>query len=342
MILLTLRRPGCCLLGFLVGVMRLQGAGYERWEFNGNLNSSVEGAPLFEVPLPPLERPSVRFAREPIGNAEAAVVEFGRGTAFWAWNQSASAPGSPLLNDYTLILDLKLLDQPVVATALLQTDLGNLDDAEWSIRSDGSLGIPGSSGGSIRSGDWVRLALVVDSRAGTLTSYRDGEPVAQSPGVSPNGRWALGPVFLLMADNDGELGTGRINSLQLRPWPMPADEVKRLGGVTAKGIPEPEPPSLTVTDPVAGTILNAGGKIRVAWASQSPQGGVRVELVPETGTPLWLGDAPMSAGSFEGWVPPWQPDGPYEVTVRSIEFSGAVVDSEGPVTLQGSRPRNPR
>ncbi|MBL9172784.1 MAG: metallophosphoesterase family protein, partial [Verrucomicrobiales bacterium] len=47
-------------------------------------------------------------------------------------------------------------------------------------------------------------------------------------------------------------------------------------------------------------------------------------------------------GSFEGWVPPWQPDGPYEVTVRSIEFSGAVVDSEGPVTLQGSRPRNPR
>ena len=342
MIPIAIRRPGFRLLGFLCLWVSLLGAGYDRWEFNGNLNSAVDGGPLYAVPLPPLMEPSVRFAREPLPGGEAGVMEFGRGTAFWVWNRSSSDPGSPPLNEYTLILDLKPLDQPLVTLSLLQTDFGNLDDAEWSIRSDGTLGIPGNSGGTIVPGAWVRLALVADSRAGTLTSYLDGERVAQSAGLVPNGRWALGPFFLLLADNDGELGKGRINSFQLRSWAMSADDIKQLGPVTASGIPEPEPPTLTVVEPVPGTLVNAGEKLRVVWTFRSPQGGVRVELTPENGVPLSLGDAPMGAGTLEGWVPPWQPDGPYTVTVRSLEFPGTVAGIQGPVTIRGSRPLNPR
>jgi hypothetical protein len=91
-----------------------------------------------------------------------------------------------------------------------------------------------------------RIALVVDTTSplgnATYKSYVNGVlqnqvQIPQNWGL--DGRFALQNAFLVFADNNNEVASGFINSLQLRDYVMSDAELAALGAPTAAGIPIP-------------------------------------------------------------------------------------------------------
>lgn len=111
------------------------------------------------------------------------------------------------VNTYTLIMDLRS-DLANRFNALLQTDpenlLDNVCELEGNKRSVGITATGYSPVHVIHANTWFRLAIVVDNAADRYDLYLNGERVLQGAGQPLDGRYALDPVFLVLADNDGD------------------------------------------------------------------------------------------------------------------------------------------
>src|SRR5213593_3293836 len=191
-------------------------AAIRHWEFNGSLAVSGTGSNLVAGASLPATAPDITFTNATINGAAAQVVAFTRGTWFRLTHQLPANGGGSFLNDYTLIMDVMFPSRPTGWAALWQTSPSNANDGDWFVNPDRGIGISGVYGGVIADGVWNRLALVVSSAQGTLTSYINGTQVQQIASVTLDGRWSLDNAALLFADENQENAAGFINSLQLR------------------------------------------------------------------------------------------------------------------------------
>src|SRR5437867_1781708 len=235
----------------------LQGA-VAHYDFNGNLNSSIGGAALTTGFAAPALSAGVAYPTLTINGSTAQVASFTRGTWFSMAHGLGANGGGSLLNQYTFIFDVMFPSRPSGWAVLYQTTPANNNDGEWFVNPSQGLGISGNYSGTVADGTWNRLAVVVNNVAGTLTSYINGTQVQQNTGLTVDGRWAIGPMVLLFADEDQENAGGFVNSVQLRPEAMLAADVLALGGATAAGIPLPATPAIHLTTPNGGENFAAG------------------------------------------------------------------------------------
>ncbi len=212
-------------------------AAVSQWDLNGDLASTTGGEPLVPGFAAPATAAGVTFETATIGGEPAQAVHFTRGTFLRLTHGFDPNGGGLYVNRYSLIMDVMFPNRPKDFTSLLQTNLENSNDGEWFIHTNGGIGISGVYGGMVESDVWYRLALVVDLAAGTMTYFINGAQVNQLTGQGLDSRFSLDPAALLFADNDQENAEGLLNSVQIRNFPMSADEIAELGGPSAAGIP---------------------------------------------------------------------------------------------------------
>jgi 3',5'-cyclic AMP phosphodiesterase CpdA len=329
---------GCCL-----GLSGLTGAEFVQWDFAGNLLSASGGTALVAGFSAPATAAQVAFQTVAIGNGSATIASFGRGTHLRAIHGLGGNGGGSRLNQFTLVLDLNTPSRPSGWAALYQSNPANTDDGEWFINPTRGVGIGGNYGGTVADGSWVRLAVVVDCVAGTLTSFVNGQSVQQTTGLTVDGRWSLGPEFLLFADENQENAPGLVNAVQLRPWAMATAEIAALGGPAAVGIPRPVTPTLTLTRPNGGERIAVSTVEPVTWAATDPGGMLRVTLTSAAAAPVTLGEVPMAQRSFNWAIPPWQPPGDtFRIELASLAYPAVTDTSDANFTITGSGPLNPK
>ena len=173
---------------------------------------------------------------------------------FTVRNPIGANAGGAFTNQYTVAMDVRFAAPGANGgyTSLAQTagdPRGN--DADLFVRGDGGAGISSDYadvGNAVRFpyGEWVRLVWTVDTTApaGDASGYRvyyNGElhNVVQSPsGWGLDGRYTLGEVFHVFADEDGETNAGSVSTLMLFDGALSEAEVAALGGAQA-AVPEP-------------------------------------------------------------------------------------------------------
>ncbi len=226
------------------------------YPFDGDLKSSTGGRDLVPMISPPIDpatgTPDFSFEAADIGGKPAQVCRYSRGTYFRMYTGLGPNGGGIYTNQYTLFLDLLFepgaIDESGWA-ALYQTNDANGNDADWFVRgTDRGIGIAGNYGGTVEDGKWHRLALVLDSVAGTYTSFIDGVRVQQNTGEGIDGRFTLYTIndggaegISLFADDSAENSAGLVGSAQIRDSALSDDEVAAFGGPSAGGIPSVPP-----------------------------------------------------------------------------------------------------
>ncbi|MFM8358852.1 MAG: metallophosphoesterase, partial [Verrucomicrobiota bacterium] len=347
----TAARPGAQRLArslarsLAAGWLALAAAGavpFCQWDFNDGLRATGEGSDLVPGAAAPAISPAVTWVGTSIAGEPARVAAFSRGTFLRARHALGANGGGRRLNQYTLVLDLNTPARPSGWAALYQSNPANTDDGDWFVNPAQGVGISGNYGGFVADGAWVRLALVVDAAAGTFSSYVDGQPVQRNTGLVVDGRWSLGPEFLLFADEDRENAPGWVNSVQLAGWAMTADEVADLGPATAAGLPRPTLPAVAAVRPGAGETCPAGTRVSLRWEATAPRGRVRVRVHPEGGASEVVAEVAMSAGEADWYIPLAQPPGRYAWSVESVAFPGVSARSDGGFLVTAGAPANPR
>jgi len=263
-------------MGLWLGAASVRAAGLEQWDFNGSLASASGGTALMSGASLPAVSPQGTWTTSSIGGVSAGVASFGRGTHFRATHALGGNGGGTRLNQYTLIVDLNTPSRPSGWAALLQSNPANTDDGDWFIDPAERIGISGVYGGRVPDGVWARLALVVDCVGGTYRSYINGTPAQQLGGLTVDGRFSLGPTFLLFADNNQENAPGLVNSVQLRDQALSDSEILSLGGPTAAGIPST---SIPPTNPLFGQSLQTNGGFEglfAGWMTAAGRPAVRL------------------------------------------------------------------
>lgn len=121
--------------------------------------------------------------------------------------------------------------------ALLQTSPQNYNDADLFVDDQGRLGIDGFYQGELISDRWHCIVIAVDLEqgpAGVMYKYIDGAFVGANELDGIDGRWwplhsTIGTEHtLLFADDDRETASLYVAAVQIRNYPMDADEVSAL------------------------------------------------------------------------------------------------------------------
>lgn len=201
--------------------------------------------------------------------------------------------GGIKVNQWTLLMDVFFPDpQEGGFSSLIETeDVATGGDlfVRWnSIAGPGTggIGIAGQYTGDGRTrmnvGQWQRLAIVVDLTASppVLGKFIDGVKF-QDQGLTPpqlDGRYALGPTARLFADDDNEVNTFYVNSIQVRDGKMTDDEIAALGAPTADGIPLP-------TQGVSLAYTRTGNSLQISWPASAT--GFVLERTATLQNPAW-------------------------------------------------------
>ena len=321
------------------GIPSSTAAGIVQWDFNGDLTSSTDGSNLVATAAAPAATPGVSFTTSIIGGQTAQVASFTRGTCFRMTHGLGVNGGGAFLNRYTLLMDVMFPSRPTGWAALWQTSVNNSNDGEWFINPTGGIGISGNYGGSVPDGIWHRLALVVDSAAGTFTSFVDGSQVQQNSGVTLDGRFAADAVALLFADENQENAAGFVNSVQLRPEALTPLDIATLGGPGAAGIPIPQLPTLRLLSPNGGENFQAGSTQAVSWVTTNPSGFVQIDLYHSTTFFRSIATAPMHQTNYSWIVGTRLGDASdYRVRITSVTFPAVSDSSDGTFSVFGSGP----
>jgi predicted phosphodiesterase len=315
------------------------GASVAQWDFNGNLASSTGGLALTPAASPPASAPGVVFTNVTIGGQSAQAVFFTRGTCFQLNHGLGANGGGSLLNRYTVVMDVMFPSRPSGWGQLWQTNPSNSEDGEWYINPSGGVGISGNYGGFVVDGTWNRLALVVDNVAGTYTSYVNGARVQQNTGLTVDGRFAVASVALLVADDNQENSAGFLNSVQLRPDALPAEDIAALGAATATGIPVPQPPTLHLVSPNGGEQVQAGSQVTISWQVINPSGLVQIDLYRSSVLQQTLAQVPMRQSNYAWTVGTRLGDASdYRIRLGSVSLPSVADFSDNPFTIFGSGP----
>lgn len=320
------------------GIPQWTSGGIAQWDFNGNLAATTGAPSLVAGAAAPAATPGVTFTEAQIAGQPAQVAAFTRGTFFRFTHGLAANGGGNLVNQYTLLMDVMFSSRPSGWAALWQTSPSNANDGDWFINPAGGLGISGVYAGNVPDGTWNRLALVVDSVAGTFTSYLNGAPVQQTAGPSLDGRWALDATALLFADEDQENAAGYVNSVQLRSRALSAADVAALGSAQASGVPLPQQPTgLRVVSPNGGEVFTAGTTQTIAWVVNEPGGLLQLDLLIGNLVYRTLGQVPMRQGSFAWAIEPRLGDtNNYRLRLTSLDFPAVQDVSDATFSVTGS------
>jgi hypothetical protein len=192
--------------------------------------------------------------------------------------------GGTNVNQFTMIVDLMIPDlhlgdgyNTVVKWEAVDdfTIDGSISIKANDIGGDntGGIGISGQYTGDgvtwIKGGEWQRLVVAVDMSGPlqSLTYYLDGVKFGQ---MTHGDRWgfdkrhAIPPAVRLFGDgeNDNEVNTYYINSVQFREGTMTAAQALALGSATAAGIPSP-----TATSDPSLVINRTGTTATISWGA---------------------------------------------------------------------------
>ena len=324
-------------IALALSAVGLRGA-VAQYDFNGNLNSSTGGAALTTGFAAPAVSAGVTYSNVTINGNAAQAVSFTRGTFFSMTHGLGANGGGNKLNQYTLIFDVMFPSRPSGWAVLYQSNTSNNDDGEWFVNPSQGIGISGNYGGTVADGTWNRLALVVDNVASTFTSYVNGAQVQNVGGPSVDGRWALGPVILLFADENQENAGGLVNSVQLRSELMSPADIAALGGATAAGIPLPSPPtSITVVSPNGGENYQAGTSQTISWTAVSPSGLVQIDLYRGGALFQSLAQVALGQSNYLWAINPALGDtNNYRVKLTSVGYPAVTDSSDGDFSVFGS------
>jgi Ca2+-binding RTX toxin-like protein len=176
-----------------------------------------------------------QFGIEGPAGADVPVLDYaayGRGEGLLV-----ELPASEDLTSYTAVWDIRVDGLPGFQ-GLLQTDVANSGDGELFIRDDGGIGIGGNYDGAVTPGEWARIAITVEDQGdgtSTLSKYLDGALLDTQ--TVETARFTLNAEtgFLLLADNDGETGTGYLAHFGLSEAVLDAAAIAALGGADGEG-----------------------------------------------------------------------------------------------------------
>jgi hypothetical protein len=175
--------------------------------------------------------------------------------------------GGQKVNQYSLIMDIYFpASSSGLYRSLLQTETNSTTDGDLFINDSttNGVGISSQYQGNVTPDEWHRLVFTFDLTKRELGKYLDGTNVLSGPvGSNPLGtgpyqylsassgivdnRWALDPLALLFADEDGEIAAGSVNSIQTWAGVLSASQIARLGKATSTGIPVNIPPLPALT-----------------------------------------------------------------------------------------------
>ncbi len=189
--------------------------------------------------------------------------------------------GGTKVNEWTLLMDVLYADpQQSPFSSLLQID-GTDTDGDLFVRwnniageGTGGIGLSGQYSGdpaaSLHIGQWHRIGIAVDAASASprISIYVDGvlyQSLALT-GSQLDGRHALAPSFRLFADDNNELNTVYVNSVQILNGKLPPEEFATLGKSKASGLPAPAVPS---TAPRLA-VLWTGTGVTVSWPAGFP------------------------------------------------------------------------
>jgi hypothetical protein len=249
-----------------------------QWDFNSSNLVATYGSDLqyFDagVQTDTSFGTTTAFGLPDINGQPATVMHFNPSAVPWGGYQMlhGAAPngGGAYVNQYTLVYDIYL---PIIGRrSLLQTDTGNTSDGDLFIRPDGGIGITGIYDGNVTANEWHRVAVAIDlaSQPPVLAKFIDGVKVGnQTGGLSAvDGRFSLGPLALLFADQDGDTGETYVNSVQFSNGRRPDAFIAALGGPSASKIPG------------AITAIVQAGSVKIRWTGGVPLQGADVITGP--------------------------------------------------------------
>jgi hypothetical protein len=203
------------------------------------------------------------------------------------------------VNRWTLIMDMLFPDpQDGRFSSIIQTDDATSDGdmlVRWNnIGGDGTggLGVNGQFTGDGRTflvkGKWHRIALAVDltSTPPLISKFIDGVKFEDQFLTAPqqDGRFALGKTLRLFADNDNQLNTIYVNSIEILDGKLIDDEIAALGGPSPDGISNSVAPPPTRL-PALATSRN-GINVILSWPAEFT--GFVLESTDSLVRPLWV------------------------------------------------------
>lgn len=228
------------------------------WDFNeGNLNATVgtDMGTFGEAGIYIQYGTTSGFSIPDIGGVPAQVLQFPNfiildGLAVFHGIEANG--GGQYVNQYTVLMDvLWNADFNNAFRSILQTNETNSNDADLFVGDTNGLGVSGQYDGEILPDTWYRLAFSFDLVQARLDKYINGTLVGtQTLSSGLDGRWSLYSAtenlpLLLFADDDGETGSGYLNSVSTISCAMTAQEIATFGGPTAAGIGVYTPSSVT-------------------------------------------------------------------------------------------------
>jgi hypothetical protein len=195
-------------------------SGYWNFENNANLVQAQVGANLVaqgsftQVAGP---TPTDYAVRKTVGN-------------YFKCTHNVPNYGQTYPNKYSVMIDFKI---PLTGQyySFMQTYQNNTNDGDLFINPAGKIGVAALtySNSSILPNEWYRLVLTADV-GNSIKMYIDGQ--LWNPGLpnSLNGRFALDPLLLLLADDNGEDNQMDVASIGVFNRDLTAAEVATIGG----------------------------------------------------------------------------------------------------------------
>jgi hypothetical protein len=203
------------------------------------------------------------FGLPALPGGDAAVMSFpafAPDQGFQINHGAAANGGGSYVNQYTMIYDILVPDVSAGWFSFYNTNASNSNDGDLFIRTDGGIGISGQYEGTINSGQWHRVAMVLDTDS--IYKYIDGVLVGSHPGITgTDGRWSLYTIDhlpdrgFLLTDDNGDTNAGFINSFYFTDEALDGAAIEAIGGPTAQGV-IPEPATLILLG-LGASILSA-------------------------------------------------------------------------------------
>ena len=299
----------------LLGSIHAHGGITGQWDFeNGDLAATI-GSPMQYRGTTASQTQfgtTTSFGIANINGEVGRVMRFPATTAAQGYllpHGAAPNGGGGKVNQYTLILDVLFPSSSTGYRALWQTDTNNATDGDLFVNAANGLGISSSYQGSLTPDVWHRVVFTFDLTQRELGKYIDGTNVLTSAvGAVPLGanpvqyldattgtvdqRWALGPVALLFADEDGETGVGYVNSIQFHDRVLTPAEVAALGGPNATGNPTWSAGGIAQWD-FNGNLASSTAGATLTAAAAAPASALGVSFSTAT-----IGGQPAQVASF--------------------------------------------
>jgi len=200
---------------------------------NVNDNGNVGENPFFTEPyLQNVKSDGITVMWEAPGGL-ASSLEHGADASYGSTVTPTSEiiQSSSLVNEWTLVMDVRYPAPSGSWRALYQTDVTNVSDADCFIRNtDGAIGVSDTGYSAFQTSPdvWYRVVVVVDN--GTLYDLHvDGSRVLDGAPQSSNSRFALDAQLLLFADENGEDQEVHVSYVALYDGVLSSGEVASLG-----------------------------------------------------------------------------------------------------------------